>query len=142
MGWYVYVGDHQVGRKWRLHTEYQWRRNDFIRTWQQSLVRVGVAYEVLGKLQTGAGYTNLTTYPYGAHPTADRGVPTQEHRIHEDVQWQEGVGRLALTHRIRLEQRWLSQAAENDPRRVAAWTFQHRVCYYLQAEFPLKGPNH
>ncbi len=141
VGWYVYVGDHQVARKWRMHTEYQWRRVDFIRTWQQSLARVGVAYQVLEKLQVGGGYTYFTTYPYGAHPVADQGVPTQEHRIHQDVQWKDAVGRFALSHRIRLEQRWLSQAADSDPRRVAAWMFQHRIRYYLQANFPLKGPT-
>ncbi|HEX8528597.1 MAG TPA: DUF2490 domain-containing protein [Cytophagales bacterium] len=140
VGWYVYVGDHAVGRKWRLHTEYQWRRNDFIRTWQQSLARVGLAWQVLEKAATGAGYTHLTTYPYGEHPAAGRGVPTQEHRLHEEVQWKADVGRLALTHRLRLEQRWLGQAGATDPRRVTAWVFQHRVRYYLQANVPLRGP--
>ncbi len=37
IGWYVYNGGYQLGRMWQLHTEYQWRRTDLIRQWQQSL---------------------------------------------------------------------------------------------------------
>ena len=139
IGWYVYNGDHKLSRKWELHTEYQWRRIDLIKTWQQSLARLGAAYKLTDKVKIGAGYTYFVTFPYGQYPVADRGVPITEHRTHQDVQWQDTSGRLQLSHRIRLEQRWLGQPAENNPRRVAAWEFQNRIRYQLQAEFPLSG---
>ncbi|MBC7921297.1 MAG: DUF2490 domain-containing protein [Ferruginibacter sp.] len=139
IGWYIYNGDHSVSRRWEVHTEYQWRRIGFIRTWQQSLIRLGAAYQVLDKVKVAAGYTHFTTYPYGEHPVADQGAPTPEHRTHQDVQLADTVGRLVLSHRIRLEQRWLGQLAADDPRRVAGWAFQNRIRYQLQANFPLEG---
>lgn len=47
LGWYVYEGDHPVSKKWQIHAEYQWRRVDFIKFWQQSLARIGMAYQIL-----------------------------------------------------------------------------------------------
>ncbi len=141
VGWYVYNGDHQLSRKWALHTEYQWRRIDFIKRWQQSLARLGVNYQVREGVQIGVGYTHFTTFPYGAYPVADGGVPTTEHRLHQQVQWGDTLGRLLLSHRIRLEQRWLGQAAESNPRQIAGWEFQNRIRYQLQADIPLKGPT-
>jgi len=141
IGWYVYNGDHRLSRKWQLHTEYQWRRIDFIKRWQQSLARLGFDYQVWEGVQIGAGYTHFTTFPYGEHPVAEEGVPTTEHRLHQQVQWRDTLGRLLLSHRVRLEQRWLGQAAESNSRQIAGWAFQHRIRYQLQADIPLKGPT-
>ena len=141
IGWYVYNGDHQLSRKWTLHTEYQWRRIDFIKRWQQSLARLGLDYQVREGVQIGAGYTHFTTFPYGEHPVADEGVPTMEHRLHQQVQWADTLGWLLLSHRVRLEQRWLGQAAEDNPRQIAGWEFQNRIRYQIQADIPLQGPT-
>ncbi|MBC3787206.1 DUF2490 domain-containing protein [Spirosoma utsteinense] len=141
VGWYTYNGDHKLAGRWQLHTEYQWRRIDFIRTWQQSLARLGLVYKLTDRVQASGGYTLFTTYPYGNYPSADAGVPTPEHRIYEDIQVSDKFGRLELNHRIRLEQRWLSQPSEDNPRRIADWEYQHRVRYQLSATYPLSGPT-
>lgn len=141
IGWYVYNGDHQLARRWTLHTEYQWRRIDLIRSWQQSLARLGANYNASERVKFGAGYTFFTTFPYGDYPQADRGVPYAEHRLHQDVSLSETYGRLGLTHRFRLEQRWLAQPDEANPRRTASWEFQNRVRYQLAGELALNGPT-
>lgn len=139
VGWYTYNGDHTLAPRWALHTEYQWRRIDFIRTWQQSLARLGLVYKLTDRVQVSGGYTLFTTYPYGRYPSADAGVPTTEHRIYEDIQVSDKFGRLELEHRIRLEQRFLGQPSDSNPRQIASWEYQHRVRYQLSATFPLSG---
>ncbi|XWW45534.1 DUF2490 domain-containing protein [Fibrella sp. USSR17] len=139
IGWYVYNGDHKVSEKWAIHTEYQWRRIELIRAWQQSLARLGVVRTLTDRVKLGAGYTYFTTFPYGRYPQADAGVPYSEHRLHEDIQLKETYGRLSLTHRFRLEQRWLATLAEQNPRQVADWEFQHRIRYQVAGELPLHG---
>ncbi|WP_041258422.1 DUF2490 domain-containing protein [Fibrella aestuarina] len=141
IGWYVYNGDHKLTQRWTLHTEYQWRRIDLIRSWQQSLARLGVNYKSSDRVKLGAGYTYFTTFPYGGYPQADLGVPYSEHRLHQDVSLSETYGRLSLTHRIRLEQRWLAQLADDNPRRTASWEFQNRVRYQIAGELALNGPT-
>ena len=141
IGWYVYEGDHRLGRRWTLHTEYQWRRVYFIREAQQSLARLGGAFQLGQRVSVGGGYTSLITHPYGDYPTADTGVPFPEHRLYQDVQLADTLGRLVLEHRVRLEQRWLGQLAEGKGRAVQAWNYQNRIRYQLSATLPLQGPR-
>ena len=44
IGWYSYTGTFKVSEKLGIHTEYQWRRNEIITSWQQSLIRTGLNY--------------------------------------------------------------------------------------------------
>ena len=140
-GWFVYEGDHRLGRCWTLHTEYQWRRVRYVRAAQQSLARLGVAYRLAPRLAVGGGYTSLVTHPYGDYPTADTGVPFPEHRLYQDVQLSDTLGRLVVEHRVRLEQRWQGELAENKGREVQAWAYQNRIRYQFGATLPLQGPR-
>ena len=139
IGWYVYNGDHKISQKWEVHTEYQWRRVDLIRIWQQSLARLGLNYKLSDKVKVSGGYTYFVTFPYGRYPQAEQGVPYPEHRIYEDVQFKSPYGRLSLTHRFRLEQRWLGQLDEQNPRQVNEWQYQNRVRYQVAGVIALKG---
>ena len=141
IGWYVYSGDHKLTDRWKLHTEYQWRRIDLIRSWQQSLARLGLIHSVTDRIQVSAGYTYFVTFPYGRYPQADAGVPYSEHRLYEDIQLKDTYGRLELKHRFRLEQRWLAELEDQSPRTVARWKFQHRIRYQISGELPLKGDS-
>ena len=139
LGWFQYNGDHKLGARWTLHTEYQARRVRFVRDWQQRLARVGLGYQVLPRVQLGAGYTSFITHPYGDYPTAGTGVPFPERRLHQDVQLSDTVGRITLVHRFRLEQRWLGQLPEGGSRTVESWQYQNRIRYQLEATIPLQG---
>ena len=33
-------------KKWSIHAEYQWRRDNGLKNWQQSLLRVGANYKI------------------------------------------------------------------------------------------------
>ncbi|TGE29432.1 DUF2490 domain-containing protein [Hymenobacter metallicola] len=141
IGWFVYEGDHPLSNRWTLHTEYQWRRTHFITRPQQQLARLGAAYQLRPRLSVAGGYTNLITHPYGDFPTADTGVPFPEHRLYQDVQLSDTVGRTTLEQRLRLEQRWQGQLAEGRGRRVQSWEYQNRIRYQLSVVLPLQGPR-
>ncbi|MFM7300673.1 MAG: DUF2490 domain-containing protein, partial [Crocinitomicaceae bacterium] len=44
--WLTYLGNHKLTKKVGLHTEYQWRREDWFQNWQQSLLRIGIDYNI------------------------------------------------------------------------------------------------
>lgn len=138
LGWLVYSGDNQLSHKWQLHSELQLRRVHLVRDPQQLLARLGGAYQLSSRVQVAGGYTLLITYPYGDYPTASSGRSEPEHRLYEDVSLQDALGRLALTHRVRLEQRWQSQLADG---RVVDWSYQNRIRYQLSLQLPLIGPT-
>ncbi len=139
IGWYVYNGDHKLSKRWELHTEYQWRRVELIRSWQQSLARIGLGYKITDRIKLGGSYTFFTTFPYGDYPVADAGVPTIESRTHEDIQLSDKVGVVKLSHRFRLEQRWLGLGADTNPRHIKSWEYQNRARYQISGTVPLKG---
>ncbi|MBO0938412.1 DUF2490 domain-containing protein [Fibrella sp. HMF5335] len=139
IGWFTYNGDHKLTRNWAIHTEVQWRRTDLITNWQQALYRLGLVYKTADKIQLSGGYTALVTYPYGNHPVAETGVPFTEHRAYEDITVTDTVGTVNLSHRLRLEQRWLANLMPGGSREVAGWSYQNRVRYQLQARVPLQG---
>ena len=139
LGWFQYDGAHKLGARWTLNTEYQARRVHFVRDWQQRLARVGVGYQVRPRVQVAAGYTSFITHPYGDYPTAGTGVPFPERRLYEDVQLSDTLGRVTLTHRFRLEQRWVGQLPDGGSRTVQSWQYQNRLRYQIEATVPLQG---
>ena len=82
IGWLVYTGTFKIKSKIVIHTEYQWRRVDGIKNWQQCLFRTGVNYAVRKDVSLNAGYAFTQTFPYGDYP----GIAAfPEHRIYEQV---------------------------------------------------------
>ncbi|MCC3157589.1 DUF2490 domain-containing protein [Hymenobacter sp. 15J16-1T3B] len=127
--WYNYTGDHQLTDFWGVHSEAQLRRADLLPRRQQLLLRLGLNQHWSDRLQTAAGYTLLRTYPYGEFPEGH----SREHRSYQEVQLADTLGRLALGHRFRLEQRWVRAQGEAGP------TFSNRARYQFSVQLPLQG---
>ncbi|WP_299824139.1 DUF2490 domain-containing protein [uncultured Pontibacter sp.] len=131
-GWYMYFGDHKLTSKWGLHTEAQLRRHNWLKDPQQLLLRGGLNYNLTESTMFTLGYGFVETYPYGEFPAADDFV---EHRIYEQLQLKGSLARLGLTHRYRLEQRWVQSPV------TSAYTYLNRARYMLRATLPLAGPG-
>ena len=131
-GWYMYFGDHRLNDKWGLHTEVQVRRHNILKDPQQLLLRSGVNYHLSPDAFVTLGYGFIETYPYGDYPAADDFI---EHRIYEQLQLKGSLGRVGLTHRYRLEQRWVQSPVTED------FTYLNRARYFLKATLPLAGSS-
>jgi hypothetical protein len=135
-GWLIYVGNHKLSDQFSLHTEYQMRRSDFLAHWQQSIARVGLDYHFNKANALTAGYAWVEFFPYGDQPIA---TYKAEHRIWEQFINKSKLGRVNLTHRFRLEQRFIENAYlnEDEERKVDGFTFKQRVRYNLILAVPL-----
>ncbi|WP_375419199.1 DUF2490 domain-containing protein [uncultured Hymenobacter sp.] len=140
LGWLVYVGDHKLSQRWTLHTEYQLRRVNWLRTSQQQLARLGLVRTLSSRVQVSGGYTYFQSARYGDHPAVP-GRATPESRLYEDVTLTDKLGPLGLSQRIRLEQRWLGTRAPDGRQAVRKWTYQNRIRYQLAGTYPLQGPT-
>jgi hypothetical protein len=129
-GWYMFFGDHKLTPKWGAHTELQWRRHNVITDPQQLLLRLGANYYLSDGAMVTLGYGFIETYPYGDFPAA-HSFPEQ--RIYQQLQLQGGVGRVGLTHRYRLEQRWVELPGSSE------CIYLNRARYMLRGVFPLAG---
>lgn len=103
--WWTYSGNHQLAEKFSLHTLYSFRRNDFVKNWQQSLLRLGVNYHYSAKLTATLGYDDVINFPYGEQPIAHR---VKEHRIYEQITLKDKIGSVGVSQLYRLEQRLVS----------------------------------
>jgi len=125
-----------MSRHVSLWLEYQWRREDFVRNWQQSLARGGVQYHFNNGVSAMVGYGYIITFPYGDFPAGPHRIP--EHRIFEQMVWSESIGRVSLNHRLRLEQRMLAKVDQKKAEfAVKDWPYLNRVRYQLRATVPL-----
>lgn len=130
-----------IHKHWAVTAEYQWRRTEGFKSWQQSLLRGGVLYKFSNGWSVLAGYGWIETFPYGDYPAAAP-QPFPEHRIYQQATWSDQVGRIQLAHRGRLEQRFLGvlDPSYTDGRKITKWNYLNRVRYQVRATLPLNNP--
>lgn len=121
--------------------EYQWRRTDMGENWQQSLLRVGSLYKFNDRVSAGIGYAWVESFPYGEYP-ARINKPYPEHRIFQQVNVADKIGRVQLQHRGRLEQRMLGILAATsgkEQRALDRWNYLNRIRYQLSLVVPINN---
>ena len=135
-GWAMYVGTHKLTDKFSLMTEYQWRRADGFKSWQQSLLRFGLEYNVNPNVSVMAGYAWVKSFPYGEQPILHE---FDENRIFEQVNLKSKIGNVEVQHRYRLEQRFMEQYANDASNNIiqADPVFRNRLRYRAMAIIPL-----
>jgi opacity protein-like surface antigen len=139
IGWYNFFGTIKFNDKWGLHTEYQWRRDNFITDWQQSLLRVGVNYQLNPRILFRVGYAWIETFPYGEIPINGLGRDFTEHRIFEMVQLSHKEGLVDFSHRFMLEQRFVGRYTSPEVTSEDDFPLLHRMRYMIRFQIPLKG---
>lgn len=138
IAWFNGFGTFYLDQKqhFSLYGEYQWRREGPIQHWQQSLARAGVQYHFNRNVSALLGYGYIITYPYGDYPAGPHTIP--EHRIFEQLSWNDNRGRISLNHRFRLEQRFLGQVDQKaDEKEVQRYNYLNRFRYQLRAQMPI-----
>lgn len=134
IGWLVYTGTFKIKPKLAIHTEYQWRRVNTVKNWQQSLFRAGINYAIHKDVSINAGYAFAETFPYGDYPNVN---PFAEHRIFEQVVLKQAFDKIELAHRFTLEQRFTGKIKIENNQRTVDWIFMNRIRYRLRTEVPL-----
>ena len=137
IGWLAYNGTFQISERFGIHTEYQWRRDDYVENWQQGLLRVGVNYKLLPETQLRVGYAWAETYPYGDIPLNAFGKDFTEHRAYEMVTVNDKVSVLSLTHRFMLEQRWVGRYSNTSLNSEDSYVYTNRFRYLLRLQLPV-----
>lgn len=139
IGWYNYFGTIKCSSKTSVHTEYQWRRDHLISTWQQSLLRVGVNHSLNPRVLLRAGYAWVETFAYGEFPIHAMGRNFTEHRVYEMVQLSHKEERVEFTHRFMLEQRFVGRYSSPNAATEDAFPMLNRLRYMVRLQVPLKG---
>ncbi len=139
IGWYNYFGTFKVSEKFGIHTEYQWRRNNLIKDWQQSLLRVGVNYNLNPRVMFRVGYAWIETFPYGEYPLNALGRDFTEHRTFQMVQLAHKEGIVDISHRFMLEQRFVGRYSSANQTTEDQFPLLNRARYMVRFQVPLRG---
>lgn len=136
IGWMMYTGQFKLTPKLSVHTEYQWRRVNGLKNWQQNFVRTGFMYSVKKDISLNAGYAFADTYSYGDYPGA---FSFPEHRFFEQVLIKTPMGRNELSHRFTLEQRFLGNVTIQNEIRHTDFYFLNRIRYRFRTDIPVQN---
>lgn len=137
IGWLGANATFNVSKKFGIHTEYQWRRDDYVEQWQQGLLRVGVNYKLNPDALFRFGYAWAETYPYGDIPINGMGKDFSEHRIYEMVQLNQNISTLSISHRFMLEQRWVGRYTSAALTSEDDWVYTNRLRYMARLQLPV-----
>lgn len=137
IGWYNAFGTFKLSDKIGIHSEYQWRRVNWITDWQQSLLRLGVNYQLNPRVLFRTGYAWIETFAYGEIPINVYGKDFTEHRIYEMAQLTHREGKVRFSHRYMLEQRFVGRYSSPDLDREDEFPLLHRMRYMLRLQLPL-----
>ncbi len=96
--------DQPVTARTALWFDGSWRRMDLGGTPQQLLLRPGVQWTVTPGVRVAFGGAYIASAPYGSLPAAN---PSREKRLWEQLLLTHQAGRVGITQRYRLEQRWI-----------------------------------
>ncbi|GAA4377874.1 DUF2490 domain-containing protein [Hymenobacter koreensis] len=143
IGWYTNTTTLRFAEKWSGHLEYQFRRENFITDWQQSLLRTGINYQVNDRLTVRAGYAWIETYSYGDYPLQAAGFRFPEHRTYQMATLSNPVGKTEISHRFMLEQRWVGRILRDADggRDFDEWVYTNRARYMVRVQRPLGTPG-
>lgn len=132
--WVQSINTIGLNKKWSLHLEYQWRRDNGLKDWQQGLLRLGANYKISDNIILHAGYAWAETFPYGKYPIAANGT-FPEHRLYEQLVLRQPANKFLFTHRFRMEQRWLGRVKAGTDREIEEWLLLHRFRYQLRTQY-------
>jgi len=134
IGWFNNFATISFSKKWSGHVEYQWRREDIVKSWQQSLFRTGINYQINDKLTVRMGYAWAETFSYGDIPLQAAGKRFPEHRIYQMATISDNIKTIQMSHRFMLEQRWVGRYTNVSLARPDDFLFLNRLRYMYRMQ--------
>lgn len=126
--WFAYFGSYRVADRWSIWLEGQHRNFNAVGDLEQAFIRTAALYDLpKANSQLGAGYGFFHTATYKAG-TDDKSY-ANEHRFYQQFLTRQRFGRVYLSHRYRLEERFLPAG------------YRTRFRYFLSINLCLNKPE-
>jgi hypothetical protein len=101
--WFTYFAQYKFAPQWGMHLDAQFRMDENVQRSNQSLLRVGLQYYPQKNMSVTLGFASIEAFNKGF----DLYVP--EKRIWEQFLVNHPIGQFNMTHRFRLEQRFVDR---------------------------------
>jgi hypothetical protein len=140
IGWFAVHAAVRLQAKWSANGEFQWRRDDWVKHPLQNLYRASINYQVHPAVSLRAGYAYAGTFPYGEPTLQAAGKTFPEHRSFQAVWINQEIGKVQLTHRFMLEQRWIGRFTSPALDKVDDYVYFNRMRYMARLQARLHKP--
>lgn len=126
-GWFMFVNSTKLSDKWATHLDVQLRSSDNLEHMRNVMLRPGLTYLIDKKQEVTLGYLLNETYTF---QDAAPDYHLTEHRVWEQYIFKHKIKAAAVSHRFRVEQRFLEQQSAED-------VFSQRFRYFFRFIVPL-----
>ena len=135
-GWLASFNSFKTGKKTSIHADVQWRSSDELKQTQTLLLRSGLNIHLTKKLIVTGGYAFIH------NRRVLNGVTgyAPEHRSWEQLLYNHKVKNIFISHRFRLEQRFISKSIViNNELKNEGSVYANRFRYFLRNVFPFQA---
>lgn len=134
--WFIINADVTLSGRWGVLFDASARRSGPVDQAMANFVRGGLAYALNDNVRVAVGANWSRTYPYGELPSD---YPVTERRLWQQAVVSHAIGRLDVSHRYRLEQRFRGQRDDPDVDHIDRWERSGRFRYQVKGTLPLRG---
>ena len=135
-GWMAVFNTFKTGKKTSIHLDMQWRSSDQLEHIQTLLFRGGLNFHLNKRLTATGGYA----FTYNRRNVNDVSGYAPEHRIWEQLMYSHRIKTISISHRLRLEQRFIGQTVlQNDELKADGYGYANRIRYFVRNIIPLRG---
>lgn len=136
--WFLLLNKYELSDKISVGNETHLRFDDYFNDVQQFIIRPYLDLNFGNKdLVYSIGYSYIKTYPYGDFPLP---AAKPENNVWEQITLNHKYGKLNVSHRYRLEQRFISNLvynAQNDSFETEGNTYGNRFRYRITFKYDL-----
>ncbi|HSI91097.1 MAG TPA: DUF2490 domain-containing protein [Adhaeribacter sp.] len=130
--WFTYFGQFKLSENLGIHTDVQFRKDEKVQFTKQNLLRAGLIKYFNPNLNFTAGYAYINSQNVGLNDYAT------EHRIWEQLIYAHKPANLNMTHRFRLEQRFVERLfISGDGSIKSNYDYGNRFRYFNRTIFDL-----
>ncbi|MGZ8559229.1 MAG: DUF2490 domain-containing protein [Chitinophagaceae bacterium] len=138
-GWLASFNTFKTGKKTSIHADVQWRSSDELKHTQTLLLRPGLNIHLNKQLIVTGGYAFISNRRVINNVSGY----APEHRIWEQLLYNHKLKTVFVSHRFRLEQRFISKSIViNNELKNDGSIYANRLRYFLRNVFPFQAqPN-
>lgn len=129
-GWLAWFNNYKLSSRWSIISDVQLRSADRLAYSKHLLLRPGLTFKINDHHSATAGYGYIRNY---SDPGEEIRYTLTEHRIWEQYIYNHQIQGLPLTHRLRIEQRFIERPTES--------IFAQRLRYFARTMVPFKKDN-
>ena len=121
----------RVADKWSVVADFHIRRTDYLKNNNFYYTRVGAAYHINKNLTVALGGGHM----WLANKTATTELFVNENRLVQQVQLNQPIGKIQLSQRLRIEERWIQNVVNSELNDT--YKYSTRFRYQLAVTIPV-----